>query len=107
MLFRSDFTLTTSTPSKSVARGLATFYLLTLTATGTFNSTITLSCSNLPTGVTCASFNPNNFPSSVSGTAVSLTVRAASTTVPGTYQFNINAAGGGKFHSFLVTIIVT
>ncbi|MGH9668930.1 MAG: hypothetical protein ACRD3A_02305 [Terriglobales bacterium] len=102
----ADFTMSTPAP-KSVARGLATTYSITLTATGSFASSVTLSCSNLPTGVTCTSFNPSNPTPTPSGTAVSMAVRAASTTVPGTYQFTVTATGGGKTHSILVTIIVT
>src|SRR5271157_580802 len=53
-----DFSLSLSSTTANVSRGGATNISVSASAVGGFNSAITLSCSGLPAGVTCA-FSPD------------------------------------------------
>jgi len=65
-----DFSLSLSSNSASVSRGGATNISVSANAVGGFNSAITLSCSGLPAGVTCA-FSPDSItPGTNSATSV-------------------------------------
>lgn len=100
----NDFTLTTSTPSQTVRRGFSTGYALTLTATGTFASSVTLSCVGLPANVTCTVPTPSV--PSTTGSERTVLVRAGSNSVPETYNFDIAGAGGGKTHAVTVSLTI-
>jgi uncharacterized protein (TIGR03118 family) len=74
----TDFSLGLSAPSATVARGGSTSLMIDASGSGGFNSTINLSCSGQPTGVTCAFA-----PASISpGASSSLTIAVGSTYVP-------------------------
>lgn len=62
-----DFSLSVSSPTASVTVGNATTLNVSATGTGGFNGSISLSCSGLPAGITCA-FSPATL-SPGSGTA--------------------------------------
>ena len=64
---------------------------VTIAPLGGFTGTVTLSCSNLPAGVTC-SFNPPSVPNA-SGSSV-LTVDVADSAQPGTYSLSVTGTSG-------------
>jgi len=74
----TDFSLGLSAPSATVMRGGSTSLTIDASGSGGFNSTINLSCSGQPTGVTCA-FAPSSILPSASS---SLTISVGSTYVP-------------------------
>ena len=76
-----DFSLSLSSNSATVSRGGATNLSVSASAVGGFNSAITLSCSGLPAGVSCA-FSPDVItPGTNSATSV-LTLSVAQTYNP-------------------------
>ena len=68
-----DFSLSLSSTIANVSRGSATNITVSANAAGGFNSAITLSCSGLPAGVTCA-FSPDVITPGTSGTTSVLTL---------------------------------
>jgi len=74
----TDFSLGLSAPAATVMRGGSTSLTIDASGSGGFNSTINLSCSGQPTGVTCA-FAPSSILPSASS---SLTISVGSTYVP-------------------------
>lgn len=85
-----DFSLSISPASVTVGRagGTAT-YTVTLTRTGGFADSVTLSVSGLPSGAS-GSFNPNP----ASGSSSTLTVTVSGSTARGTYPFTVTGTGG-------------
>ncbi len=69
---------------------------LQLSASGSFNGTVTLSCSGLPAGASCA-FQPSGGISPVAGSPadVTLTISTGASTPTGTFQAAINASVAG------------
>ena len=87
-----NFTLSVSPSSGYLLRGQSGYAVVTVTASGGFDSAVTFSASGVPSGVT------DNFsPSSVTGsgtTDFNLTVARNAPT--GTYTITIKGTGGGK-----------
>jgi uncharacterized protein (TIGR03118 family) len=79
----SGFALQLSAPSATVARGGSTNVNISSTASGGFNSPINLSCTGLPTGVTCA-FSPTSITPGGSSASSQLTIAVGSGYVPPT-----------------------
>jgi len=77
----TDFSLTLSAPSATVTRGASTAVTINASASGGFNSPISLSCTGLPTGVTCA-FAPNTITPGGTAASSNLTIAVGSTYVP-------------------------
>jgi len=73
-----DFALQLSAPTVTVARGGSAQLNIATTASGGFSDSVSLSCTGLPAGVTCA-FNPTSV---VPGAASQLTVAVGTTYVP-------------------------
>ena len=101
----SDFTLSASPTSLSVAQGSSGSTTISTAATGGFNSAISLSASGLPAGVT-ASFNPGSIGAPGNGSS-SLTLTADSTATTGTANVTITASGGGITHTVTIPLGVT
>jgi uncharacterized protein (TIGR03118 family) len=76
-----DFSLALSSQSATVSVGGSTTIAINSSATGGFNSLINLSCSGLPTGLTCA-FSPSSITPGSSTAKSTLTVAASSTYMP-------------------------
>ncbi|QNI30602.1 DUF1929 domain-containing protein [Alloacidobacterium dinghuense] len=96
-----DFSMSVSPSSRTVARNSSGAYSVSVSALGSFSSTVTFNVSGLPTG-TSASFSP----SSVRGTSTStLTISASASASTGNYSLTITATGGGLTHSANVTLI--
>jgi len=74
-----DFALQLSATAATVARGGSTSLNIASTASGGFNDPISLSCTGLPTGVTCA-FSPTSI--TPGGAGAQLTISVGSSYVP-------------------------
>lgn len=98
-----DFAMSAPSALASVSPGDSASYTLSLTPSGGFSSSVSLSASGLPTGAT-ASFSPSSLASSGSST---VTISTSSTTPPGTYTITLSGIGGGKTHAATVTLTVS
>jgi len=96
----TDFTLSASPSSQTVAPGGSTSYNVTISPTGGFSGQVTLSVSGLPSGAT-GSFTPN--PATASST---LSVTASASTAPGAYTLTITGVSGTLTHSTTVGLVV-
>jgi hypothetical protein len=107
-----DYQLSASPASASVRAGSAAHYTVTATAVGgNFPGAVSLSCSGLPTGATCA-FSPASV-SPASGSASSSLQLSTSNgqhgvkkTPSGTYTITIKGTSGNLSHTTLVTLVV-
>ncbi len=100
----SDFTVSASPTSLTLAQGGSGLVTLTTTVSGGFNSPVSLSASGLPTGVS-ATFNPASIAAPGSGTS-QITLSADSSAATGTYAITLSAAGGGRTHSVPVSLTI-
>src|SRR5438445_750381 len=66
---------------------------------------LTLSCSGLPTGITCGSFTNNPVNPTSSGATSSLSINVASSTAPGPYTFQVAGNPAGVTTSAATTTI--
>jgi regulation of enolase protein 1 (concanavalin A-like superfamily) len=96
-----DYTLSVSPSSLSVVQGTNGASTITVTPLNGFNSSVSLSASGLPSGVT-ASFNP----SSTAGTST-LTLTASSTAATGTVTVAVTGVSGSLSHSTTLSLTVT
>ncbi|TML47076.1 MAG: hypothetical protein E6G19_00305 [Actinobacteria bacterium] len=96
----SDFALAASPASQSVTQGGGTSYTVTISRSGGFASSVSLSVSGLPSGAT-GSFNPNPATSSSM-----LSVTTSASTPTGTYPLTITGVSGGRTHTTTVTLVV-
>ncbi len=90
-----EFALDLSPSSQSVSPGGAVTYTVSVTFRGGFSAAVSLSCSGLPAGATCA-FSPNPVSPglfSLPGNSV-LTLSTASDTPAGTVAFTVTATSG-------------
>jgi hypothetical protein len=97
-----NFTISISPTSGYLDQGQSGYGVVTITASGGFDSAVALSATGVPSGVT-SSFSP----SSVTGSGSSdftLTVSRSART--GTYPITITGAGGGVTHSTTLTFQV-
>ena len=95
-----DFALSASPATQSVSPGGSASYAVSITRTGGFPGSVTLSANGLPSGATF-SFSPN--PATSSST---LTVQTASSSAAGTYTVTIFGLSGSTSHSTTVTLVV-
>jgi len=101
----ASFTISASPSSLTVAPGNQGSSTITTTAINGFNSSISLSASGQPSGVT-VSFNPGTIPAPGTGTST-MTITVASGTATGTYPITVTGNGGGVQQSTTVTLTVT
>jgi len=98
----SDFSISASPASLTVARGNSGTSTISTTALNGFNSAISLSASGQPSHVT-VSFSP----SSISGSGTSImTVTVNRRARTGTYTISVKGTGGGVTHTTPVTLVV-
>jgi hypothetical protein len=99
-----DFSITATPASQTVQAGSGTSYTATITPSGGFTDTVSLSVSGLPTGASA-----NFVPSSITGGSGSstLTVNTTTATPAGTYTLTITGADGALVHSTTVALVVT
>jgi pseudomonalisin len=96
--------LTLNNSSAAVAAGNSVAFTITTVGSSGFNSSVALSASGLPAGVT-ASFSPSSVAAPGNGTSA-LTLRTTSATNGGTYAVTIKATGGGLTKTQTVTLTV-
>ncbi|HEX2646409.1 MAG TPA: hypothetical protein VHO95_04215, partial [Candidatus Dormibacteraeota bacterium] len=95
-----DFALGASPSSQTVNQGESGSYTVTVTPSGGFTGSVTLSASGLPSGAG-ATFGTN--PTSSSS---SLTVTTGATTPAGTYAITVTGTSGSLSHSTSVSLTV-
>jgi subtilase family serine protease len=95
------FSLTASPASQTVKRGSSTTYTITITPTGGFTGSVTLSVKGLPSRTT-GTFSPD--PTTDSST---LTITTSSKTRTGTIKLTITGVSGGLTSTTTVTLVVT
>jgi subtilase family serine protease len=99
----SGFSLSASPASVSIAQGSSGNSTITSTVTGGFDSSIALTASGQPSGVTVA-FNPT----SITGAGTStMTMTVASSTATGTYPITVTGTSGSTVETTTVTLTVT
>lgn len=99
-----DFSIDTSPASASVTPGSSVSFTTTVGPFGSFNSSVALSASGLPTGAS-ATFNPT----SISGGAGNSTLKisTSSSTPAGTYTITVKGASGSLSHTSTVSLTVS
>ncbi|MGD0480291.1 MAG: PASTA domain-containing protein [Terracidiphilus sp.] len=100
-----NFTISASPTPVSVAQGASGTSTITTTVSGGFNSSIALSATGQPTGVT-ATFSPNPIAAPGSGTSI-LTLTVALTTATGMYPITVTGTGGTLTPTTQVNLTVT
>jgi len=99
----SGFSLSSSPTTVSVSQGGSGTSTITSTVTGAFNSTISLSATGQPTGVSVV-FNS----AAIEGAGTSaMTMSVSSTTTVGTYKITVTGTAGGTTKTASVTLKVT
>jgi len=101
----ANFTIGASPTSLSVAEGSRGTSTITTAATGSFNSSIALSASGQPSGVT-VSFSRSTISAPGSGTSTA-TFTVSSSAAGGTYPITITGTGGGITNTTTVNLTVT
>jgi endoglucanase len=96
-----DFALAANPASLTINRGASGTSTITITRTGGFTSSVELSASGLPSGVT-ASFNPT----STTGNTSTLILAASSTATAGPATVTITGAGGGLTRGIPISLTV-
>ena len=100
-----SFTISASPTPVSVVQGKSGTSTITTTVVDGFNSSVALSATGQPTGVT-AGFNPTSIAAPGSGTST-LTLTVALTTTTGTYPITVTGVGGGVTQTTPVSLTVT
>jgi FG-GAP-like repeat len=101
----ANFSLSATTLSPStVTPGNSATATIGLKPNFGFNQTVTLACSGLPSGATCA-FNPASVPGGTAASS-SLTISTAASTAPGTYPIEVQASAGTLTHQVALTLVV-
>jgi hypothetical protein len=100
----TDFSLAVAPSSRTIPRGSATTYAVTVTAVNGFTGFVNLSSSISPsaTGATMG-FNPSGVTLGTSGSST-LTVGTTRKTAKGTYTITIRGTSGSLVHSATVTL---
>jgi uncharacterized membrane protein len=100
----ADFSIAAPTPtSQTVTAGNDTSYGVTVTGSGGFTGSVTLSASGLPPGAN-ASFSPNPVTGGSGSSTMSVTTNTS--TPAGTYTVTITGSSPGLTHSTTVTLVV-
>ncbi len=100
-----SFTISASPTSISMAPGNQGSSTITTAISGSFNSSIALSVSGLPSGAS-ATFNPVTIAAPGNGSS-SMTITVGSSTPTGTYPITVSGAGGGTQQNVTLTLTVT
>ncbi|TAM79463.1 MAG: hypothetical protein EPN47_16800 [Acidobacteria bacterium] len=95
-----DFSLSATPGSQTVTAGTGTSYTVTITPSGGFNGSVSLSVSGLPSGAT-GTFTTN--PATSSST---LNIATSSSTPAGTSTLTITGTSGGLTHTTTVSLTV-
>ena len=96
----ADFSLSASPSSQTVVLGSTTSYTVNVTDSNGFTSSVALTASGLPAGVTGV-FSPSSTTSSST-----LTVSASSTAATGTFKVTVTGTSGSLAHTVAVSLTV-
>jgi endo-1,4-beta-xylanase len=96
----ANFTLSANPSNLTINRGASGTSAITITRSGGFSSSVALSASGLPTGVT-ATFNP----ASTTGTSSALTLAASGAAATGIVSVTVTGTGGGLTRT--TTLVLT
>jgi len=101
-----DYTIACSLSSITVLQGGSGNSNCTLTSVNGFSAPVTLGCTGLPAGATCAfSPNPANVPAG--GTLASTLTVTASSAAVGAYTFQVASSSGSLSHNAPMSLAVT
>jgi hypothetical protein len=98
-----DFSISASPSSQSVTAGNRVSYTTTVTPSGGFTGSVTLSVSGLPSGAS-ATFSTN--PISGGSGSITMSVTTSSSTPTGSYTLTITGTSGSLAHSTTVALVV-
>jgi len=100
-----DFVLSASPASTSIAQGSSGNVTISSAVAGGFNSTVALSVSGLPAGVT-ATLSPASIAAPGNGSST-LVISAGTTAATGTFNITVTGTGGGITHTATIALTVT
>ena len=103
--FDSSFALSASPQSLTINNGASGTSNITSTLTGPFNSSVALSVSGLPSGVT-ANFSPSSIVAPGSGSSM-MTISADASAPVGTYNIVVSGTGGGQTKSVPINLTIS
>ena len=102
----TDFTISASPASDTIARGNSGTYTLTVTPVGGLTGNASLSCSGAPGSTTC-SVSPNQVTlNGVNSAQASVTVTVSKHATVGTYTLTLKGTSGSITHSTTVTLTI-
>ncbi len=101
-----DFNISCSPSSLTIVGGSSGNTTCTVGSVNSFSSLVNLSCSNLPSGVTC-SYAPSSVTPPANGTIAStLTVNVGANAASGTYTFQARGISGSTTKTFNIQLTV-
>ena len=100
-----DFAISASPGSVSIAQGSSGSSTVSTTVSGGFNSSVALSASGQPSGVT-VSFSPSSIAAPGSGSST-MTITVAAGASVGSSTITVTGSGGSKTHTASVSLSVT
>jgi len=101
-----DFTMSVSPSSAQIGRGQSGNFTITITSTGGFASSVSLTLSGQPTDVT-GTFTPSSVTPPSGGSATStLAVSVGTTATPGSYSLTITGTSGSLSHQTTIALTV-
>jgi hypothetical protein len=103
---KPDFSVNVTPASQTTAAGGTAAYTATVTAINGFNSAVTLSCSGLPTGASCAFVPPAVTPGASPATSA-LTITTTTATPIATTSVTVTGTAGALTHNKSVSLTVT
>jgi hypothetical protein len=102
-----DFAVSCSPSSVSVQQGQSAGTTCTVTSSGGFNSAVSLSCANLPSGVTCG-YSPNPATPPANGSVnSSLTINASASAATGTFSIQAQGTSGATTRTANISLTVS
>jgi hypothetical protein len=101
----SDFSISASPSAVTVVQGASGTSTISTSASGSFNSAISLSASGAPSGTT-VSFNPTSIAAPGNGSST-MTLNVGASTALGNYSITVTGSGGSLTHSTTVTLTVS
>ncbi len=100
----TDFTISASPASKTITRGTSGAYTITITPRGGLTGTVSLACSGLPGGTTCAISPSTVTLDSTNPSQATVTITVAHNAGTGTHTLTFKGTSGGVTHSTSVTL---
>jgi len=92
----ANFSLTSSTTPTSVAAGSTTTATITVAPASGFTGSVTLSCSGLPSGITCGSFTPSSVSLASGSATATVTISTAPNVVAGPATVTVKGTASGS-----------